>query len=73
MLPTKFQCIWPSGFRREHFFNRPISNKNCLWEPCLLTNQHDMTNFFRGLSIEVPTKFRFIGEMEKNAHNTSVN
>ena len=32
-----------------------------------------MSTFFRGLSIEVPTKFRFIGEMEKNAHNTSVN
>ena len=73
MLPTKFQCIGQAVSEENIFFNRQISNKNCLWQPCLLTNQHDMSNFFRGLSIEVPTKFRFIGEMEKNAHNTSVN
>ena len=42
------------------FLNRPISNKNCLWQPCLLTNQHDMSYFHRGLSTDVPTKFRFI-------------
>jgi hypothetical protein len=29
MLPTKFRCIWPSGFRGEDFKkNWPIRNKN---------------------------------------------
>ena len=53
MLPTKFLFIWPSGFRGEIFFrNRPIRNKNCLWQPCLLTNRDDMINFHRGPSID---------------------
>jgi hypothetical protein len=39
MLPTKFRFIWQSGFRGEDFFrNQPIRNKNCLWQPCLLTD-----------------------------------
>ena len=103
MLPTKFQFIWPSGFRGEDFFkstnqkqklpvaamfvnelgryeqfllrtfhrwflpsfgsfgqavseekifsNRQIRNKNCLWWPCLLTDQDEMYNLYRGPSI----------------------
>ena len=42
------------------FLNRSISNKNCLCQPCLLTNWHDMSYFNRGLSTDGPTKFRFI-------------
>jgi hypothetical protein len=43
------------------FKNLPIRNKNCLWRPCLLMNQDEMSNRNRGLSIHVlPTKFRFI-------------
>ena len=34
------------------FSNRPIRNKNCLWWPCLITNQDDMRNFYRGPSID---------------------
>jgi hypothetical protein len=53
MLPTKFQFIWPSGFRREYFFlNRPIRNKNCLWRPCLLMDWDKMSNLYRGPSID---------------------
>jgi hypothetical protein len=53
MLPTKFRFIWPSGFRGEHFFrNQPISNRNCLWWPCLLTNRDEMNNLYRGPYIE---------------------
>ena len=37
--------------RRKFFFNRPIRNKNCLWWPCLLTDQDEVNNLFRG-----PTK-----------------
>ena len=34
------------------FKNRPIRNKNCLWRPCLLTDQNDISNRNRGLSID---------------------
>ena len=27
--------------------NRPIRNKNCLWRPCLLMNQDEMSNLYR--------------------------
>ena len=40
-------------FQRRRFFkNRPIKNKNCLWWPCLLTDQHEMCNLYRGSSID---------------------
>ena len=100
MLPTKFQYIWPNGFRGEEFLksvnqkqkspvaamfvngsgrneqslqrafhrcflpsfgsfgqavseekifrNAPIRNKNCLWWPCLLMDQDEMSNRYRG-------------------------
>ena len=32
--------------------NRPIRNKNCLWRPCLLMDQDEMSNLYRGLSID---------------------
>ena len=53
MLPTKFWFIWISGFRGEDIFrNLPISNKNCLWRPCLLMDEDDMSNLYRGPSID---------------------
>ena len=51
MLPTKFQFIWESSFRKEDFFrNQPIRNKNGLWRPCLLTNRDEISNLYRGHS-----------------------
>ena len=39
-------------FQRRRFFrNQPISNKNCLWQPCLLTDRDEMCNLYRGPSI----------------------
>jgi hypothetical protein len=39
-------------FQRRRFLrNRPIRNKNCLWRPCLLTDQDDISNLNRGPSI----------------------
>ena len=32
------------------FLNRPIRNKNCLWRPCLLTDQDEICNLYRGPS-----------------------
>ena len=35
-------------FQRRRFFrNQPISNKNCLWRPCL-TGRHEMSKLYRG-------------------------
>ena len=53
MLPTKIWFIWPSGSRGEYcLINRPSSNKNCLWRPCLLTDRDKMSNHYRGPSID---------------------
>ena len=35
------------------FKNRPIRNKNCLWRPCLLRDWDEMSNLYRGPSIDV--------------------
>jgi hypothetical protein len=34
------------------FRNQPIRNKNCLWQPCLLMDQDEISNLFRGPSID---------------------
>jgi hypothetical protein len=38
----------------EHkiFRNRPIRNKNCLWQPYLLTDRDEMSNLYRGPPID---------------------
>ena len=38
--------------RRRFFFNRPIRNKNSLWWPCLLMDRDEMSNLYRGPSID---------------------
>jgi hypothetical protein len=40
-------------FQRRRFFrNQPIRNKNGLWRPCLLTDRDEMSNLYRGPSID---------------------
>ena len=40
-------------FQRRRFFrNQPIRNKNCLWRPCLLMDQNEMSNLYRGPPID---------------------
>ena len=40
-------------FNGEFFFrNEPIRNKNCLWQPCLLTDRDEISNLHRGPSID---------------------
>ena len=40
-------------FQRRRFFrNRPIRNKNCLWQPYLLMDWDEMSNLYRGPSID---------------------
>jgi hypothetical protein len=42
-------------FSEEKIFrNRPIRNKNCLWQPCLLMNRDEMSNLYRGPSKDAP-------------------
>ena len=38
--------------RRRIKKNQPIRNKNCLWQPCLLTDRDEISNRNRGLSID---------------------
>ena len=53
MLPTKFRFIWPSGFRGEDILEiNQSKNKNCLWRPCLLMDWDEMSNIYRGPSID---------------------
>jgi hypothetical protein len=37
---------------RRFFRNQPIRNKNGLWRPCLLTDRDEMSNIYRGPSID---------------------
>jgi hypothetical protein len=52
MLTTKFRLIWPSGSKEKIKKKQPIRNKYCLWGPCLLTDQDEMSNLYRGPSID---------------------
>jgi hypothetical protein len=36
----------------EIFKNRPVRNKNCLWWPCLLMDRDEMSNRYKGPSID---------------------
>ena len=38
--------------RRRLKKNRPIRNKNCMWRPCLLMDRDEMSNHYRGPSID---------------------
>ena len=40
------------SFNRRFFRNQPIRNKNCLWQPCLLTDWDKISNLYRGPSID---------------------
>ena len=36
--------------REDCLGNQPIRNKNCLWQPCLLTDRNEMSILYRGPS-----------------------
>jgi hypothetical protein len=54
MLPTKFLFIWQIKAVSEEkiFRNRPIRNKNCLWQPYLLMDRDEMSILYRGPPID---------------------
>jgi hypothetical protein len=45
-------------FRRRFFRNRPIRNKNCLWQPCI-TNRNKMSNLYRGPFVDASYQVSF--------------
>jgi hypothetical protein len=56
---TYHTCFLPSfgsfgqAVSEEKIFkNRPIRNNNCLWRPCLLMDRDEMSNLYRGPSID---------------------
>jgi hypothetical protein len=58
---TFHRCFLPSfgsfgqAVSEEKIFkNQPIRNKNCLWRPCLLMDQDEMSNLYRRPSIDAP-------------------
>jgi hypothetical protein len=48
------------------FKNRPIRNKNCLWQPCLLMDWDEMRNRYRGPSIDASYQVSPRGQMNRN-------
>jgi hypothetical protein len=36
----------------------PFKNNNCLWQPCLLTNQDEMSNLYRGSSSSIDVSYQ---------------
>jgi hypothetical protein len=60
------RCFLPSfssfgkAVSEENIFrNRPIRIKNCLWQPCLLTLHDEMSNLYRGPSIDASYQVSF--------------
>jgi len=52
MAPTKFRSFGHAVAEEKNFFNQPIKNKNCLWQPCLLTDWDEIKTLNRGPSID---------------------
>ena len=52
MFPTNFGSFGQVVSEDKIFKNQPIRNKNCLWQPYLLMNQDEMSNFYRGPPID---------------------
>ena len=50
-LVTRFQS-------RIFFRNQSIRNKNCLWWSCLLTDQDEISNLYRGPSIVIDASYK---------------
>ena len=54
---TSHKCFLPSfgsfgqAVSKKIFRNRPIRNKYCQWWPCLLMDQDEISNLYRGPAI----------------------
>ena len=52
MFLPSFGSFGQAVSEEKIFKNRPIRNKNCQWWPCLLMDQNEMSNLYRGPSID---------------------
>ena len=52
MLLTKFQLILAKQFQRRRFLEIDQSKTRIAWQPCLLMDQDEMSNLYRGPSID---------------------
>ena len=53
MLPTKFQFIWPNGYRREDFFKSANQKQgSSVAAMCVNIYQDEISNLYRGPSID---------------------
>jgi hypothetical protein len=58
-------------FQEMNFKNQPIRNKNCLWWPCLLKDRDEMSNLYRGPSIDA--SYQLSDNLEKWFQRRSAN
>ena len=52
MFPTQFGFIWPNSFRGEEFLKSANQKQESPFAPCLSTDRDEMSNLYRGLSID---------------------
>ena len=52
MLPTRFQVIWPSGFRGEDFFKSSNQKQELPVVAMFINGSGQMSNLYRGPSID---------------------
>ena len=57
MLLPSFGSFSQAVSEEKIFKNRPNRNKNSLWRPCLLMNRDEMSNLYRGPSIDASYQF----------------
>jgi hypothetical protein len=51
-FPSSFGSLGQAVSEKKIFRNQPTRNKNCLWQPCLLTDRDNISNLYRGPSID---------------------
>jgi hypothetical protein len=44
--------VFGQAVSEKIFRNQPTRNKNCLWQPCLLTDRDEISHLYRGPSID---------------------
>jgi hypothetical protein len=50
--PHQMSVQLAKQFQRRIFRNQPTRNKNCLWQSCVLTDRDEISNRYRGPSID---------------------
>jgi hypothetical protein len=48
--PPSFGSFGQAVSEKKIFRNQPTRNRNCLWQPCLLTDGDEISNFYGGPS-----------------------